>query len=102
MLGWEGRPAWMARAYSMDLRNRVAAAVLRESRHAVARRFDLDPSCVVKWMPRLANTGSVAPKQIGRYRHRNRFRAALYRSKTPTAASLPDQHIMTSPAKIET
>ena len=59
----------MARACSMDLRERVVAAVLNgESRHSVARRFDLDPSCVVKWMLRFAKTGSVAPKKIGGYR----------------------------------
>lgn len=59
----------MGRAYSMDLRERAVAAVQAgESRHVVADRFGLDPSCVVKWMLLLEATGSVAPRKMGGHR----------------------------------
>jgi len=41
----------MARAYSLDLRERVVAAVLRGlSCRAVASRFDVSVASVVKWV----------------------------------------------------
>ena len=56
----------MARPYSMDLRKRVVGAVESgQSRHAVAKQFGLAPSCVVKWMQRVATSGSVAPDRMG-------------------------------------
>lgn len=56
----------MARPYSMDLRERVVAAVeAGQSRHAVAMRFGLSVSCVVKWMQRVHERGSVAPERMG-------------------------------------
>jgi transposase len=59
----------MARAYSLDLRKRVVAAVGKgQSRRAVARIFGLSASCVVKWMQLFRATGSAAAKPIGRRR----------------------------------
>jgi transposase len=56
----------MAKPYSLDLRQRVVAAVAAgRSRHAVARLFQLSPSAVIKWTKRFDNTGSVAPKPMG-------------------------------------
>lgn len=60
----------MARAYSMDLRERVVAAVEREglSRHEAAARFGVAPSSAIKWVQRFRAPGSVAPGQIGGHR----------------------------------
>lgn len=57
----------MARPYSMDLRERVVAAVERggESCHDAAARFDVAVSTAVKWMQRHRRTGSVAPGRMG-------------------------------------
>ena len=60
----------MAKPYSMDLRERVVAAVERDglSRHRAAVRFDLGVSTVIKWVRRFRETGSVAPGQMGGHR----------------------------------
>jgi putative transposase len=57
----------MARAYSMDLRQRVVAAVEGErmSCRAAATRLGVAVSTGVKWMQRHRSTGSVAPGQMG-------------------------------------
>ena len=56
----------MARAYSMDLRQRVVAAVEGGmSCRAVAARFGVAVSTAVKWMQRHRRTGSVAAGQMG-------------------------------------
>ncbi len=57
----------MARAYSMDLRERVVALVERDglSRHEAAARFGVAASSAIKWVRRFRETGSVAPGQIG-------------------------------------
>jgi transposase len=57
----------MARPYSVDLRERVVAAVEREgvSRHAAAARFGVAPSTAIGWVSRYRQTGSVAPKRMG-------------------------------------
>ena len=57
----------MARAYSLDLRERVVAAVADGlSRRAVADRFGVSVvASVVKWSQRLRATGSVAAKPMG-------------------------------------
>src|SRR3546814_10049786 len=59
------RPAGMARAYSIDLRERVVAAVEREglSRHAAAARFGVAPSSAIKWVQRHRATGSVRSEE---------------------------------------
>ncbi len=62
----------MAKPYSMDLRERVVAAVEREgmSRHAAASRYGVAASSAIKWVQRFRDTGSVAPAQIGGYKPR--------------------------------
>lgn len=59
----------MTKAYSNDLRERVAAAMQSgESCRSVVTRFDVAPSRVVKWTQRAAQTGSVSPAKMGGYR----------------------------------
>jgi putative transposase len=59
----------MTKAYSNDLRERVVAAVSAgESCRAVAARFGVSVSSVVKWSQRWRATGSVAPDKMGGYR----------------------------------
>lgn len=57
----------MARALSLDLRERVVGAVEREalSCREAAARFGVGVSTVVKWMQRLRETGSVSPGRAG-------------------------------------
>lgn len=56
----------MARPLSTDLRERVVAAVQAgESCRAVALRFGVAVSSVVKWSQRLRQTGSVSPGKMG-------------------------------------
>jgi transposase len=59
----------MARAYSLDLRERVVSAVAAgESCRAVAARFKVSVASVVKWSQRYRATGSAAAKRMGGYR----------------------------------
>jgi transposase len=61
----------MSRPLSMDLRQRVVAALARwESTRAVAARFGVAVSSVVKWSQRYRATGSVAPGKMGGHRKR--------------------------------
>jgi putative transposase len=61
----------MTAPVSNDLRERVVAAVLAgESCRAVASRFGVAVSSVVKWSQRYRTTGSVAPAKMGGYRKR--------------------------------
>jgi putative transposase len=61
----------MARPLSVDLRERVVAAVLAgETCRSVAARFGISVSSVVKWSQRLRATGSVAPAKMGGHRKR--------------------------------
>jgi transposase len=57
----------MARPYSLDLRERVVAAVEKSgmSRRRAAARFGVGISTVIGWVRRLRQTGSVAPGQMG-------------------------------------
>jgi transposase len=57
----------MAKPYSMDLRERVVAAVEEEglSRNKAAARFGIGVSTAVNWVRRSRDTGSVAPGQMG-------------------------------------
>jgi putative transposase len=57
----------MGRAYSVDLRERVIAAVERGgmSRHQAAARFGVAVSSAIKWVQRFRLTGSAAPGQMG-------------------------------------
>jgi putative transposase len=59
----------MARPLSNDLRERVvSAAGAGESCRAVAKRFGVAVSSVVKWSQRHRATGSVAPGKMGGHR----------------------------------
>ena len=59
----------MTRPYSNDLRERAGAAMeAGESCRAVAARFGVAPSSVVKWRARARRTGSVSPAKMGGYR----------------------------------
>ena len=62
----------MVRAYSMDLRERVLAAVIDEgmSARGAAARFGISESSAIKWVKRHRQTGSVAPAQIGGHKPR--------------------------------
>jgi transposase len=56
----------MARAYSLDLRERVVAAVAAgESCRAVAATFRVSVASVVKWSQRFRATGSAAAHKVG-------------------------------------
>ncbi len=57
----------MAKPYSMDLRERVVAAVEEDglSRHQAAARFGVGVSTAITWVRRYRETGSVAPGQMG-------------------------------------
>ena len=69
--GWSGGQHLMSRPLSMDLRQRVVAALARwESTRAVAARFGVAVSSVVKWSQRYRATGSVAPGKMGGHRKR--------------------------------
>ena len=62
----------MTRPYSLDLRDRVVAAVEQEglSRHQAAARFGVAVSTAVHWVRRHRATGSVAPSKIGGHKKR--------------------------------
>ena len=60
----------MTRPYSMDLRERVVAAVEGgQSRRSVARLFRLGDATVIRWAKRHIVSGSVAAKPMGGARH---------------------------------
>ena len=59
----------MARPYSLDLRERVVAAVLRgESCRRAATTFGVSVASVVKWSQRFRLTGSAAARPMGGHR----------------------------------
>lgn len=59
----------MARAYSLDLRERVVAAVMDgASVRSVASRYGLAPSSVARWSRHYRQTGSFAPGKMGGHR----------------------------------
>ena len=61
----------MARPYSLDLRERVVAAVMAgESCRTVAASFQVSVAAVVKWSQRFRATGSAAARRMGGYRPR--------------------------------
>jgi len=57
----------MGKPYSVDLRERVVAAVERGgmSCHEAAAHFGVGISTAINWVRRLRETGSVAPGQMG-------------------------------------
>ena len=59
----------MGRAYSLDLRDRVVAAVLGgKSCSEAAVQFVVSKSSAIKWSRRKRETGSAAPGKIGGHR----------------------------------
>ena len=89
----------MTRAYSTDLRERVAAAVRAGSTcRVVADRFGVAFSSVVKWSQRTALTGSVAPGRTGGHRkpiltaHRDWLMARAEACSEVTLFALRDEH----------
>jgi len=59
----------MGKPYSMDLRERVIAAIeAGETRPSVARRFQISLSSVGRYVSRQRGRGSVAPDQFGGYK----------------------------------
>ena len=58
--------------YSMDLRERVVAAVKDEglSRRAAAARFGVSYSAAIEWLKLLEETGSARPRKVGGYKPR--------------------------------
>ena len=61
----------MGRPYSMDLRERVVAAVEGGlSRRRAASRFGVSYSVAIGWMKRVRETGSVAPGQMGGHKQK--------------------------------
>ena len=56
----------MGKPYSMDLRERVVAAIKGGlSRRQAAARFGVGESTAINWAKRVDETGSVAPGQMG-------------------------------------
>jgi putative transposase len=57
----------MGKPYSIDLRERVAAAVKTGglSCHQAAKQFGIGVNTAITWMRRLRETGSVAPGKMG-------------------------------------
>jgi putative transposase len=62
----------MTRPYSMDLRDRVVAAVEEQglSRNQAAARFGVAVSTAIHWVRRYRANGSAAPSKIGGYKKR--------------------------------
>jgi transposase len=62
----------MGRPYSIDLRERVVAAVETGglSCHRAAEQFGVGVSTAIRWVGRLRETGSVAASKIGGYKPR--------------------------------
>lgn len=59
----------MSRAYSIDLRERVVAAMSDgASARAAAARFGVSVASAVRWSQRHRRTGSVAPGKLGGHR----------------------------------
>jgi len=82
----------MVRPYSLDLRERVIAALQAgDSCRAVADRFGLGVSTVVKWGQRYRASGSVAPGKYGGHkRHTLEPHRELVRS---LVAEMPDRPV---------
>ena len=62
----------MAKPYSIDLRERVVAAVVSGglSRNQAAARFGVAVSTAIGWVRRFQATGDVAPGQMGGHKPR--------------------------------
>jgi transposase len=81
----------MARAYSLDLRERVVAAVAAgQTCRQVASLFKVSVSSVVKWSQRFRATGSAAARPMG-----GRRRFALAQERTWLLARLAEKPDLT-------
>jgi len=70
-LCWRGRPAWMTRPYSEDLRQRALARFdAGETIRSIGEALRISPSCVSKWRRLKRETGSLSPGQIGGHKPR--------------------------------
>ena len=60
----------MGRPYSMDLRERVVAAVESQglSRHEAAARFGVGVSTAIRWVQMVRRSGSATPGKMGGHR----------------------------------
>lgn len=66
----------MARAISVDLRQRVCAAIAEGlSCHQAVARFKVSVSSAIRWQARLRDEGSLAPQQQGGDRKSARIEA---------------------------
>ncbi len=88
----------MVRPYSIDLRERVVAAVRSDATcREVAARFGVAVSTVVKWSQRERETGTVAPGQMGGHRqpvlvpHRDWLMARVRETPQITLHALKDE-----------
>src|ERR1700722_5017862 len=69
LLAFDWRPAGMARAYSLDLRERVVGAVAAgQTCRSVAKTFMVSVASVVKWSQRQRAVGSPAALKMGGHR----------------------------------
>jgi putative transposase len=67
----ERGPAWMAKPYSEDLRERaLARAAAGESVRSIAGALRISPSCLSKWKTRRRETGSLSPGKMGGHKKR--------------------------------
>jgi len=101
----------MARPYSNDLRERVAAAVLSGwSCREVASLFEVSVASVVKWSQRRRATGTAASRPMGGHRKRllephralviGRLKAVPDITIKALVAGLAEQGIATSPISV--
>jgi hypothetical protein len=69
LLAFDWRPAGMARAYSLDLRERVVGAVAAgQTCRSVAKTFMVSVASVVKWSQRQRAVGGPAALKMGGHR----------------------------------
>src|SRR3954468_2342252 len=64
--GWQGRPAYMPKALSFDLRSRVLAAIDEGlSCRQAATRFGVSASSAIRWQAMRREGGDARPKPQG-------------------------------------
>jgi transposase len=73
---WVRRPVGMSRALSLDLRERVLAAVAAGASHRqVGERFGVSPASVSRWRALARKQGHARPKALGGDRRSGRIEA---------------------------
>src|SRR5215211_1216774 len=88
--GWQGRPAYMPKALSFDLRSRVLAAIDEGlSCRQAAARFGVSASSAIRWQAQRRAGGDARPKPQGgdRLSHRTEAHAELIHA---ALAEVPD------------